>query len=111
MPKTNDEQFDPYAYIDELIEEMGMQDEDAGKLASLRKAMFEALSRQLFSAAAENLEPEVIDVVMEDLKDEEDAGFILRELMLTSPGAQLAMLAALTEFREQTLEAFNKLKS
>ena len=111
MPKPDTEQFDPYVFLDELIEEMGMQNEDAEKLSRLREAMLEALSRQLFHAASENLEPEAIDMVMEDMKDEEDAGFILQELMQTSPGAQLAMLGALEEFRKQTLEAFNNFKT
>ncbi|MBU0706530.1 hypothetical protein KJ657_02660 [Patescibacteria group bacterium] len=110
MPETNIEQFDPGVYLDDLIREMGMQDEDRVKLAGLKQAMFEALSRQLFQAAEDNIEPEVIDVIMEELADEEDPGYILRELMRSSPGVQIAMVMALDEFRENTLEAFNKLK-
>jgi hypothetical protein len=111
MPDTNTEQFDPFVYIDELIVEMGLQNEAPVELMELRKNMLEALGRELFTAAAEALEDEVIDMVMEELKDEEDAGFILRELMQSSPGAQLAMLEALNDFREKTLEAFNNLKT
>jgi hypothetical protein len=111
VEENNTEQFDPYVLIDELIEEMGIQNEDPVKLAGLKEAMFEALGHQLFNAAAENIEDEVIDAVMDDLKDEKDAGFILRELMQASPGAQLAMLGAVKEFKENTLEAFNKLKT
>ncbi|MFH0837732.1 MAG: hypothetical protein V1880_00495 [Patescibacteria group bacterium] len=110
MTKTETENFDMNAYLDELIEEMGMQDEDRLKLAGLKQAMIEALTRQIFQAAAENIEPEVIDMVMEELKDEEDPGFIIQELLQTSPGAQVAMLEALDEFKKTTLEAFNKLK-
>jgi len=104
------QQFDAYAYIDDLVEEMGMKDENPVKLAGLKSAMMEALGRHLFQAASESLEDRVIDVVMEELKDEEDVEFILQELVRTSPGAQMAMLAALDEFKEHTLEAFNKLK-
>lgn len=111
VEEDKSEQFNPFALIDELIEEMGMQNEDPVKLAGLKEAMFEALGHQLFNAAAENIEDEVIDAAMEDMKDEKDAGFILRELMQTSPGAQLAMLGAVKEFKENTLEAFNKLKT
>lgn len=105
-----DEHFNAFAYVDELIEEMGMQNEDPIKLEGLKKAMVEALMRQLFQAAEDNVEPETMDMVMEDLKDEEDPGYILRQMVLTSPGAQVAMLLALDEFRENTLEAYNKLK-
>ena len=111
MTQNTIEQFDPHAYIDDLIGEMGMQNEDAEKLSKLKEAMMEALCRQIFHAAAENIEDEVIDVVLEELKDETDVEYILREIVQTSPSAQLAMLAALDEFKEQTLEAFNKLKT
>ncbi len=109
--KNMDEQFDPLVYIDELIEEMGMQTEDPVRLEELKKAMLEALMRQLFQAAEENVEPETMDMVMEELKDEEDPAYILHEMIQTSPGAQVAMLLALDEFRENTLEAHNKLKT
>ena len=46
----------------------------------------------------------------DELKDETDVRFILQELVQASPGAQLAMIQALDEFKEKTLEAFNKLK-
>ena len=108
--KDTDEQFDPFVYVDELVEEMGMQNEDPERLEGLKKAMLEALMRQLFQAAEDNIEPETMDMVMEDLKDVEDPGFILREMIQTSPGAQVAMLLALDEFRENTLEAYNRLK-
>lgn len=110
MPKKETENFDMYVYIDELIEEMGMQNEDKTKLAKLKASMFKALSRELFEAAAENIEVDVIDMVMEELKYEEDPGLILQELVQTSPSAQLAMLDVLDRFKKNTLEAFNHLK-
>lgn len=106
----NTDQFDANVYLDELIVEMGMQDEDKLKLAGLKTAMLEALTHQIYEAAEENIEPEMIDVVMEELADEEDAGLILRTLLHSSPGAQVAMVIALEQFRENTLEAFNQLK-
>lgn len=110
MAENESEQFDIHAYIDEIIEEMGMANEDIVKLTELKESMLEALSRHIFQAAADNLEDEVIDVVMEDLKDETDVEIILQEIVHTSPGAQIAMLQALEEFKKNTLEAFNHLK-
>ena len=107
MPDTDLEQFDAEIFIEQLIEEMRLQNEDEGELKKLKTNMFEVLSRELLQAASQSIEPEVIDVVMEALKDERDPGVILRELVQTSPGAQLAMLAAAEEFRKQTLEAYN----
>jgi hypothetical protein len=110
MSNNNSDQFDPYVFIDELIVEMGMQNADPVKLTKLKSSMFDALARQLFPAAQDHIEPEIVDMVLEDLKDEEDPLFIIQELVQTSPSCQLAMLAALDIFRENTLEAFNKLK-
>ncbi len=111
MAKTETENFDMYVYIDELIDEMGMKNEDEAKLSALKESMFKALSRELFEAAAENIEADVIDMVMDELKDEEDPGLILQELVQTSLSAQLAMLAVLDNFKKNTLEAFNTLKA
>lgn len=104
------EDFNANTFIDELVEEMGMQNEDPVGLAELKKDMLEALTRQLWQAAEENIDMEAIDIVLDDMKDEEDPGMILRTLIHASPGAQLGMLDALEEFRINTLEAFNKLK-
>lgn len=107
---TTEETFNIYLFLDELIEEMGMNRETPEKLVSLKEAMVQALSRQIFEAAAENIEPEVIEAVMEELKDETDPGFILQELLQTSPSAQAAMLLTIDTFKNNTLEAFNTLK-
>ena len=110
MDEPNLEPFDANAFIDRLVEEMGMQNEDPVKLAGLKSAMMEAFGRHIFRAAADNIEERVIDVVMEELEGEEDVEFILQELVRTSPAAQFAMLEAIDEFEKNTLEAFNKLK-
>jgi hypothetical protein len=110
MTQNNSDHFDPYIFIDELIGKMGMQNEDKKKLFALKEAMLEALATHLFRTAQDNIEPEVIDAVLEDMKDEQDPLFIIQELVQASPGAQIAMLKALDVFTENTLEAFNKLK-
>jgi len=108
MSENTSENFDGYRLIDELIAETGLQDEDPSKLARLKEAMLEDLTRRLFRAARENVEPEVMDAVMEEMRDETDAGMILRELIRTSPSAQLALLAAVDEFRDFTLTVLNQ---
>lgn len=111
MTELNSEQFDFNVYLDQLIEEMGLKDMDALQVAQLKEQMAETLRNDIFTAAQENMEPEVIDAVMEELAEETDPAFILRELIRTSPSAQIAMLEAIDNFRKNTLEAFNKLKS
>lgn len=110
MPKTDTDHFDAFDFIDGLIEEMGMQNEDPIKLQTLKQAMFEALTRHLLQAAQDNIEPEVVDFVLEELKDEPNPAVLVQTLIQTSPMAQIAMLAALEEFRANTLEAYNYLK-
>ena len=110
MTDNENEQFDALIFIDDLIEEMGLQNEEPDKLTRLKEAMLQALTRQVFQAAEMAIEPEAVDAVMEELAEEEDPGFIVRELLHASPGAQLAMMEALQEFRLTTLEAYNKLK-
>lgn len=105
------EAFDIHLFIDELIEKMGMQHEDLVKLTDLKKNMHEVLHQAIFEAAAENIEPEVIDEGMERLKDEKDPIFILMELIKTSPSAQVAMLVAIDNFEKNTMEAFETLKN
>jgi len=101
--------FNAFDFIDELIVEMGMQNEAPEKLEELKANMIEALSRKLFQTAAENIEGEVIDIVMEELEDESDLEVILRTLIQASPTVQVALVLAIDEFRENTLEAYNKL--
>lgn len=110
MPNNNSDHFDPNVFIDELIEEMGMQNEDRDKLAKLKKAMLDSLILQLLQAAQDSIEPEVIDMVLEELQDETDSLLITQKLAQASPSVQLALLEALDTFREDTLEAFNILK-
>jgi len=110
MLKTNDEQFDALKFLDDLIKEMNMQNEDPAELAELKENMAETLNNALFKSASENIEPEVIDSVMNELKDEKDALFIITQLIQTSPGAQIAMIQALDNFRKNTLDAYKQLK-
>lgn len=110
MTETSTDTFDAIKYLDEIIEEMGMQDESPEELEELKGQMGQALHDALFQAAADNLEPEVIDRIMDEMQDEEDEWFIITQLLQNSPAAQVAMLQTLDEFKEQTLEAFNQLK-
>lgn len=107
---TTIELFDALTYIDDLILEMGMENADRDDLAALQNSMAKALHDALFQAAAQNIEPETIDMVMEDMKEEGDGWFIITELMQTSPSAQMAMLDALDEFRKNTLATYNLMK-
>ncbi len=110
MAEKSTEQFDFNAYLDRLIEDMGLKDSDPMQVAQLKEQMADTLRHDIFSAAEENMEPEIVDAVMEELAEETDPAYILRELVQASPGAQIAILDAIDNFRKNTLEAFNRFK-
>ncbi|MDH5596899.1 MAG: hypothetical protein OEY44_02235 [Candidatus Peregrinibacteria bacterium] len=109
MSVKNDDTFDALAYLDELIEEMGLAQADAEAKARLKETMAENLHHDLFLAAAQNLEPDVIDMVAAELSSEKDPWFTIQQLVQTSPGAQVAMLEALDIFKQRTLEAYGQI--
>ena len=102
--------FDPRTIIDELIVEMGMENDEPEKVKALKQAMQKQMNHVILNTASMNLEPEVIDYVMEQYGDEDEIEFLFAEIIRHSPEAQEAIAIALDEFKEQTLHAFNKFK-
>jgi hypothetical protein len=111
MNKTNsDNTFDPKGFIDSLIAEMGMQDAPSEKLSELKSGIEQQMTHVILNTASMNLDPEALDYVMETYKDIENPLQLFIQIIKYNPSAQLAILDALDEFREQTLEAFNKFR-
>ena len=102
--------FDPSTIIDELIVEMGMKNDEPEKVKALKQAMQKQMNHVILNTASMNLEPEVIDYVMEQYSDEDEIEFLFAEIIRHSPEAQEAIIIALSEFKEQTLNAFNSFK-
>ncbi len=102
--------FDPSTIIDELIVEMGMENDEPEKVKALKQAMQKQMNHVILNTASMNLEPEVIDYVMEQYSDEDEIEFLFAEIIRHSPEAQEAIIIALDEFKEQTLNAFNSFK-
>lgn len=111
MPDNTNDIFDPIAFLDELIEKMGLQHQPRQELETLKEGMAEALHREIFQAAADAMEPEVVDMILERYPDEEDTWFLITEMVKTSPQAQIAMMQAVNEFETNTLETLNHLKN
>lgn len=107
---TTETTFDPKQFIDSLIEEMGMQNEAPEKVEALKKNIEEQMNHIVLSTASLNLDPEIMDYVLEEYKDEEDIGFLLSKIIEYSAHTQLAILDALDEFREETLMVYNRIK-
>lgn len=110
MAENTQEQFDPHAFLDDLLREMGMDKESDERREALKLAMYQTLEHDLFEAIADNLEPEIAEAIMEEYPDEEDGFFLIIRMAQESPGAQLGMIQALETFKERTLEAYNQLK-
>jgi hypothetical protein len=111
MDKNNsDNTFDPKEFINSLIAEMGMQNAPAEKLDELKNGIEQQMSYVILNAASLHLDPEALDYVLERYKDVGDLLQLFIQIIKYNPEAQLAILDALDEFKEQTLDAFNKLK-
>ena len=100
--------FDPSVIIDELIVEMGMENDEPEKVKALKQAMQKQMNHVILNTASMNLEPEVIDYVMNVYGEHEDEPeFLFAEIIRHSPEAQEAIIIALNEFKEETLKAFS----
>ena len=107
---NNEQEFNANIFLDSLIDEMGLQNDDPDKVYDLKMLMLKRMNDVIMEAISLNIEPEVIDAVMSRYGDAEDPVFLLSLLIEYSPGSQFAILEALEKFREQTLEAFGRLK-
>jgi len=102
--------FDPKAFIDSIIEEMGMQNEAPEKLAMLKGYMERQLDHVISRTASETLEPEVIDKVLEEYGETKDIGFLFEKCVQDSVDTQWAIVKALEEFKDQTINAYLQIK-
>jgi len=103
--------FDPSTIIDDLIKAMGMEKEDPAKVKALKEDMQKQMNHVILNTASMNLEPAVIDYVLRQYDEEKEIEFLFAEIIRHSPEAQEAIVIALEEFKEQTLEAFNEFKT
>lgn len=108
---NNTTPFDPSAIIDDLIKKMGMENDEPEKVKALKQAMQKQMNHVILNTASMNLEPEVIDYVMNVYGEHEDEPeFLFAEIIRHSPEAQEAIIIALDEFQEHILSAFNSFK-
>ena len=106
MNSTIDENFDPNAYLDELIKAMNFQNEAPEKVALLKENLALGLHDAIFEAASEALEPEVIDQALEEFKEEKTLWDFMTKMLKISPAAQEAMTKAIDTFTDETLAAY-----
>jgi hypothetical protein len=108
--KTNTT-FDVKEFIDSLIYDMGMKDEDPEKVKILRDGIEKQINEIMLNTASLYTDPEVIDMILEEYKDQDDLAYLCAKLIEYSPRVQLEIFNALDDFRNQTMEAYNFLKS
>ncbi len=107
---NKEQEFNPNTFLDSIIEEMGLQNEDPDKVYGLKMLMLKRMNTVITDAISLNIEPETIDAVMARYGQVEDPIFLLSLLIEYSPGSQIAIVEALDNFREQTLSDFSRLK-
>ncbi len=111
MTKKNDKNmFDPKAFIDSLIEEMGMQNESPEKIDELRAGIEDQMTHVILNTASMNLDSEMTDLALERYKDIDNPTQLFIQLIKYNPEAQVAILNALDELKEQILDAYKTLK-
>ncbi len=105
-------QVDPVKFIDMLIKEMNMQNEDPEKLKALKENMLVSLNHKLSDAISENIDPEAIDQALEEEQkrvngdeDKVQLGNLMVKMVNLSPSAQEAVGQAMEDFRDRTLHA------
>jgi len=104
------EPIDINQFIDSLIEEMGMDDVAPDKQLELKEHMLRELDHRVSTAASQSLSPEAIDEVAESYSEITDLTYLIQECVKKSPEAQKAILEAMEEFKEQTLNAYFQIK-
>lgn len=107
---TTETKFDPKQFIDSLIEEMGMHNEAPEKIEKLKNNIEIQMAHIISNTASLYMDPEIMDYVLEEYKDEEDIGFLISKIIEYSAHTQLAILDALDDFREETLMVYNRIK-
>ena len=101
--------FNPKEFVDSLIADMDMQDEDPEKVEQMRSSIEQQMTHVISNTASLNLDPEVFDYVLERYGDVENPTQFFIQVIKHDPEAQVAILNALDKFREQILGAFGKL--
>ena len=100
-------EFDINAFLNSMVEEMGMENEDPEKLEMLKERMTKQMNQVIMDAVSMHLEDEVIDYVMENHGNSPDPFYIYTLFIKYSPNVQLGIIEALDEFRERTLKFYN----
>lgn len=109
MNEESNTSFDIRAYVDTLINEMGMQDTEEHKLEALKLSMYKQINYIMMNTASLYLEPEVIDYVMNEYGNTDDPFYIYSQFIKHSPLVQVAIMEELDKFAEQTIKAYRQL--
>jgi len=104
--------FDPDAYIDSLMEDIGFGDASASERAQMYKGLNEQVTDLVLNAISLYVEPEQIDEALIRNADLKELGQFVEKLVEISPEAQYAIIEALDRFYQETVdtyEEFNKM--
>jgi hypothetical protein len=102
--------LDINVFIDSLIEEMDLQNEVPEDVKELRDGLMEQVKNVILNAISLNIEPEVMEAVLERYKNVSDITLLITEFIAYSFDSQVAILEDLEKFREDTLSAYNQFK-
>ena len=110
MNHSNSETFDFKLFIDSIIEAMDMSGESPEKVKILRENIETQAGYVILNVVSMNIEPNTLESIMEKTKENSASELLISELIRENPEAQLGILEALDEFKEETLEVYQQLK-
>ncbi|GEM_PF-4334484 len=101
--------FDPKDFLQSLMREMKFDREPEDKRQPLEKMLLNQMNEVVLNTASLHLNREVMEELAVRNPDEKDFEYFLQQVIRYSPKTQLAILHALDQFYDQTLDAFKAL--
>ncbi len=103
--------FDPKVYIESLMKDIGFEDATEEQKKEMRKGLQEQVSHLITNAISLYAEPEQVDEAFTKYGDLEDLGKFIAKLVEISPEAQMAIVEALDNFYQETVETYEQFKN
>ncbi|MBU1017722.1 hypothetical protein KKA33_01700 [Patescibacteria group bacterium] len=103
--------FEPGAYLESLMEDIGFKDASENERAQMSEALSEQVNYLILNAITLYVEPEQIDETLINSGDLEDLATFIEKLVEISPEAQYAIIEALDRFYTETVETYDSFKN
>jgi len=100
--------FDPDAYIDSLMEDIGFGDATEAEKDQMYKGLSDQITDLVLNSISLYVEPEQIDEALIRNADLKELGKFVEKLVEISPEAQFAIIEALDRFYQETVDTYEE---